>query len=218
MIGNFKYNKRVGTLLTIIIATFMITSLTGCTRTTITPPANTYEVPTSSPSLPEKPSVDTAGTNGPTYSSNIEQEETAKPSDDVQKDSNSKEQKDYYCEWSIAKVLAYGAAGTYSKEAAEKLVGKNLSFSADEAKIFTDQPSDTATVIKKPSYKEVTISGSDFLTNFGMSFDKLGIGTDSVTELIVSGPDAGALLLIKDSNSMILIAGGTYFELAPLRG
>lgn len=51
-----------------------------------------------------------------------------------------------------------------------------------------------------------------------MSFDKLGIGTDSVTELIVSGPDVGAILLIKDSNSMILVAGGTYSELVPLRG
>ncbi|MEL7563956.1 MAG: hypothetical protein AAGU27_03640 [Dehalobacterium sp.] len=224
MIDKFKYNKKIGTLLTIIIATSMLTSLTGCTRTTNAPPANTYAVPsdpevdTASPSVPKKPSGDTADTNDPTYSNNTKQEEAAKPSGKIQKNSNSKEQKAYYCEWSIAKVLTYGTAGTYSKEDAEKLVGKNLSFSVDEAKIFTDQPSDTATVIKKPNYEEVTISRSDFLTNFGMSFDKLGIDTDSVTELIISGLDASAILLIKDSDSMILVAGGTCFELVPLRG
>jgi bla regulator protein blaR1 len=200
MIANSKYNKRIGTLLTIIIATLMLVSLTGCTKTTIAPPN------------------DTAGSNDPTYSNSTKQEEAAKASIEDQKASISKEQKDYYCKWSISKVLEYGTAGTYSKEDAEKLVGKNLSFSADEAQIFTDQPSDTATIIKKPSYEEVTISRSDFMTNFGMSFDKLGIGTDSVTELIISGSDASAILLIKDSTSMILVAGGTYFELVPLRG
>lgn len=167
MIEHFKKNKRIGTLMTIVIAIFMLTSLTGCNSTTNT-----------------SPSDDTAG-------------ET------------------YYGQWTITNVPVYGSAGTYSKEDAEKLIGKNLSFSADEATVFTDQPSDTATVIKDPSYKIDTISGSDFLTNFNMSLDKLGIDADSVTEVTISGPDGGAyILLIKDSDTMILATGGTYFELA----
>ncbi|MEA4934481.1 MAG: hypothetical protein VB071_13005 [Lawsonibacter sp.] len=196
MLSNYNYIK--GTLLT-IIAALLVASLSGCADATIVP------------------SNDTADSSKPTYSSSSNPEETALVSIEDQKASVSKEQKDYYCEWSVSKVLGYGAAETYSKEDAEKLIGKTLSFSADEAQIFTDQPSDTATVIKTPSYKEVSISGSDFLTNFGMRFDMLGIDTDSVTELIVSGCGSSAELLIKDSNSMILVVGGTYFELSPLR-
>ena len=60
-----------------------------------------------------------------------------------------------------------------------------------------------------------TISGSDILTNFNMSLDKLGFGADSVTEVTISGPEGGDyILLIKDSDTMILATGGTYFELA----
>lgn len=209
MIKNLRKNKSIGTLPIIIIATFMLTSLTACTKTTYAPSAYTYTVPgdseedKASPSLSEKPSV------------------SAEQSDKVQNDSNSKspsssteEKKDYYGEWSVAKVLAYGSVGTYSKEDAEKLMGKTLNFSADEAKIFTDKPSDTATIIKKPSYKKDTISGSDFLANFRMSFDKLGISADLVTEIAISDPDGGVyMLLIKDSDTMILAVGGTYFEL-----
>lgn len=215
MIEGFKKNKRIATLLTIIIAAIMLASLMGCTGTKYGSPANTSTVSndptedTASPAVPEKLSE---ATKPPA---------TAKPSDKVQNDSSSKSSasaEKYYGQWSVAKMLAYGAAGTYSKEDAEKLVGKNLSFSADEASVFTDQPSDTATVIKKPGYKIDTISGNDFLTNFRMSFDKLGIGADSVSELVISGSDASVyILLIKDSNTMILVAGGTYFELARVK-
>jgi len=47
-----------------------------------------------------------------------------------------------------------------------------------------------------------------------MSFDKLGITADSVTEVDVSVKDAGGCtLLLKDGSTLILTAGGTYFEL-----
>ncbi|NCB52946.1 MAG: hypothetical protein EOM54_13895 [Clostridia bacterium] len=121
--------------------------------------------------------------------------------------------KSYYGEWVVQKVLAYGI-GTYSKDDAEKLIGKRLNFSADEAGIFTDQPSDTATVINTPEYREKTQSSSDFLAEYKMNFDTLGISADSVTEVQVTGPDeVGSVFLMKDGSTMILIAGGTYFEL-----
>ena len=100
MIEHFKKNKRIGTLMTIVIAIFMLTSLTGCNSTTNTSPSD--------------------DTDGETY----------------------------YGLWTITNVV-FGTTGTYSKEDAHKLIGKNLRFSADEATVFTDQPSDTATVLLK---------------------------------------------------------------------
>lgn len=122
-------------------------------------------------------------------------------------------QKSYYGEWSVQKVLACGI-GTYSSDEAEKLVGKSLTFSADEASIFTDQPSDAMAIIDGPEYQETTESRDDFQADYRMRFDTLGISTDSVTEVQVTGPDGvSGAFLIKDSNTIILIAGGTYFEL-----
>jgi len=122
-------------------------------------------------------------------------------------------QKSYYGEWVVKRVLAYGI-GTYSSDDAEKLIGCSLNFSADKACIFTDQPSDTAAVINSPEYQETTQSSSDFQTDYKMSFDTLGISTDSVTEVQVAGPNGlRGVFLMKDSNTIILIAGGTYFEL-----
>lgn len=120
----------------------------------------------------------------------------------------------YYGQWTINKVLAYGDVGTYSKADAEKLIGINLSFSTTNASIINDQPSDKAIAIKNPVYHEGSITKTDFLTNFKMSFLKLGITADSITQVDVSSSDSGGcVLLIKDSNTLILVAGGTYFEL-----
>ncbi len=122
-------------------------------------------------------------------------------------------QTSYYGEWKVQKVLAYGI-GTYSSDDAEKLVGMKLNFSKDEADVFTDQPSDTAAVINNPEYQETTESGSDFQADYQMSFDTLGISTESVTEVqITSQDEIDGVFLIKDSDTIIMIAGGTYFEL-----
>ncbi len=79
LIKSFQKSKRIGTLLTIIIAAIVLTSLTGCIRTTNATPANTvssdHTVGTASPGAPEKPSDDTAGTNDPPYSNSTKQEE-----------------------------------------------------------------------------------------------------------------------------------------------
>ncbi len=129
--------------------------------------------------------------------------------------SDMSDQKDYYGQWLIKGVLSYGAVGTYSSEDAEKLIGKSLSFSDNEANIINDQPSDSTSSIENPEYQETTITAEDFLLNFHMTFDKLGITTNSVTAVVIAESDetAGCTLLLKDNSTIILIAGGTYFEL-----
>jgi hypothetical protein len=117
-------------------------------------------------------------------------------------------------DWVVSSVLAYGSVGTYSKEDAEKLIGKTLSFSSDEATIINDQPGDAPATFRNPEYTAGTVSKSDFLTDFKMSFDKLGLdGVDaSLMGVSVSGA-GGCVLLVKDAATIVLCAGGTFFEL-----
>lgn len=123
-------------------------------------------------------------------------------------------EKAYYGKWVVQKVLAYGQAGTYSRDDAETLIGKSLDFSAGAATIITDQSSEPVVNMSNPEYQESVVSGSDFQTDFGMSFVELGISENSITAVEVADSDGtGGTFLIKDSNTIIFVAGGTYFEL-----
>jgi beta-lactamase regulating signal transducer with metallopeptidase domain len=119
-----------------------------------------------------------------------------------------------YSDWTVAKVLAYGTAGTYSKEDAEALIGQTLSFSKGSVTIINDQPSSSPGTYKNPEYTEDTVSKNDFITDFNMSFDKLGLSAESASLFTVSVSGAGGcVLLVKDADTLILYAGGTFFEL-----
>lgn len=123
-------------------------------------------------------------------------------------------QEEFYGDWVINSVLAYGSAGTYSSEVAESLVGKSLSFSADKATCFGDEPSYLEKVAKNPVYMATDITSSDFVSNYRMTFDKLGLEGDSVTEITaVDSERNGCTFFIKDNDTLIVYGGGTYFEL-----
>lgn len=200
MISRFKQSKWTGTLLAVIII-FVVASvgLTGCNAATKTQQESTSPSDTPAEPSPSDPTPVTDDSGNPAS----------------QEPSGTSDQKAYYGQWLIKGVLAYDAAGTYSSEDAEKMIGKSLSFSDNEANIINDQPSDSIPSIINPEYEETVIYAEDFLVNFRMTFDKLGITTDSVTEIVVtgSGETAGCTLLLKDDKTIILIAGGTYFEL-----
>lgn len=120
----------------------------------------------------------------------------------------------YYGVWNIKKVLAFGSAGTYSREDADALIGKELSFSTDKATNFGDKAALLEQISSRPVYKENELTKDDFVANYRMTFDKLGINTDAVTEVSVS--DANGVVcsfLVIDDNKLILSGGGTYFEL-----
>jgi hypothetical protein len=186
MMNKFRYIRKFGALLPFIfIAAISLITLTGCTLST----------PETTP-IPKGENVLS----------------TANPGPNVTGETGSL---DYRGEWTVKKVLAYGPAGTYSSGDAEKLVGLMLRFSSAEATIFSDHPSDSATVIKDPIYKESVITQDHFTQDFRMSFSQLGIEAQSVAMVGVSGLDdiGGCTLLLKDNNTIILVAGGTYFEL-----
>lgn len=120
----------------------------------------------------------------------------------------------FFGDWVINQVMAYGSVGTYSKESAEGLIGKSMSFSSGSATCFGDDAALIDQTISNPSYEKSEISSSDFITEYRMTFEKLGISSDSVT--IVNATDAegnGCTFLVKDDNTLIVIGGGTYFEL-----
>ena len=119
----------------------------------------------------------------------------------------------YYGEWIINQVQAYGI-GTYSVEDAESLFGENLRFTADEASYFGDQLSDVEKLAMNPIYTETVISESDFVENYRIPFDNLGIEADSISEINVSDSNGSvSTFFIKDDNTLIIYGGGTYFEL-----
>jgi predicted small lipoprotein YifL len=197
MIVNLKRKKWLGSLAAIILIAVFLTALAGCGKTDIDTPANK---PETSATPPTTASILPVSDNGNTGA------ETSSPAADSDKA--------YFGQWAVSKVLAFGPAGTYSKEDAEKLVGLAMIFSEEQAVLINDQPSDQATVIEKPDYQESAITKDVFQTDYQMSFDQLGITTESVTAVAVSGQDVGGCtLLLKDENTMILMAGGTYFEL-----
>lgn len=225
MIKGYKKSKWTGTLLAVIILVIVsLAGLSGCSTTANNAPANTASpspsAEISTPDASARPS-DTAAEIASLIikvSPTPMEKPTARPSENPPVTANptpaAAAENTYDGQWKVNKVLAYGAVGTYSKEDAEKQVGKSLSFSADAASILNDQSSDKAVVIKNPNYQEAVISKDNFLTDFRLSLDKLGIDADSVTRVEVSGSGVGGCtLLIKDSSTMILVAGGTYFEL-----
>lgn len=236
MISRYQKNKWTGTLLLAITVTaaVAVVSLTGCNKMTDIESPSTISADAEPSATGTDDSGNTAspkptdaanpatGTDGSGNTVSPKPTDTASPVTVDQSDSGTPtpspkpaDEKVYYGQWVIRKVLSYGSAGTYGSDDAEKLVGKSLSFSADEDSIFNDRPSASAVVIKNPKYQETLVSSSDFLANFRMSFEKIGISTDSVAVVDVAGSEgtAGCSLLVKDSNTIILVAGGTYFEL-----
>jgi|GEM_PF-2801799 beta-lactamase regulating signal transducer with metallopeptidase domain len=121
---------------------------------------------------------------------------------------------DFYGDWIIDQVVAYGSAGTYSKEDAEALIGESMSFSDKSATSFGDQASNLKDIVKNPDYESTIVTANDFLSDNRMTFEKLGITADSATEVTVSDAKGiGCIFLVKDDNTLIVMGGGTYFEL-----
>ncbi|SHI16377.1 Signal transducer regulating beta-lactamase production, contains metallopeptidase domain [Sporobacter termitidis DSM 10068] len=238
MISNFKRSKWTGTVLAILlIAVVGLAGLTGCSTNTgapaPSPSSDSAGTPSESPSAPPSPSADGTGadvspespsaptsaapapTDGP---GNVAPSTAPAPTAGLEPSIRpvpAAAQKAYYGEWTVKSVLAYGI-GTYSKDDAEKLVGKSVSFSSDKASYYNDTPSAGVVTASDPDYTESTLSAEDFMTSYRMTFDKLGITADSVDAVDVGGPQGagGCTLLVKDKNTVILAAGGTYFELS----
>ncbi|MDD3225664.1 MAG: hypothetical protein PHX70_13375 [Clostridium sp.] len=120
----------------------------------------------------------------------------------------------YMGNWTIKREVAYGTAGTYSKDDINKLIGRNLIFSSKEATCFGDNASDLNESIQNPRYEKSSVPKSQFEAENKMTFDKLGISGPTIT--MVQAKDSsgkGCTFYIKDDDTMILYGGGVYFEI-----
>jgi len=119
-----------------------------------------------------------------------------------------------YGSWRLTKVLAYGSTGTYSEEEAKALVGKILTFSEDKAEVLTDAPDSPVLTIEKPEYTETEIDGETFYAQFRVGFPQVEIAYEAVPAIEITGEDgAASVVLFTAQDKIVMIAGGTFFEL-----
>jgi bla regulator protein BlaR1 len=231
MISRFKKGKWTNTLLAIILITSVgLTGLTGCRISASKEPSIKVSSPDPTNSSENKGSQNTVAQQEVKNQNNsgTDKQGQSDTNAEVKPQNNSTTDKPtqsttiktnegketFYGDWVIKKVAAYGSVGTYSKESAESLIGKSLSFSKDKATSFGEQPADINKVASNPVYKKTTISKADFVINYRMTLDKLGVNADSVTGVTVSDSKGTvSTFLVKDENTLIIIGGGTYFEL-----
>lgn len=141
------------------------------------------------------------------------QQVTQAPRTDNSKDKKVVEEP-FYGQWKIEKVLALGPVGTYSNDDIKNIVGKKLTFSKESASCFGDQVDSLNKTALNPVYKKSVKLKSDFESSNRITFDKLGIKGDSITEIdAVDAKGNGCTFFIKDNNTLILFGGGVYFEL-----
>ena len=119
-----------------------------------------------------------------------------------------------YGSWRLAKVLAYGSVGTYSREEAEALVGTILTFSEDKAEVLTDTPSDPVGTIDNPTYAETEFDRETFYAEFRKDFPSVVMAYDTLHAIKIAGEGrATGVVLFNAQDEIILIAGGTFFAL-----
>lgn len=203
-----KKSNLTSILLFLILAISVgLIGLTGCSQAT-TNDTTLLSNSTSDTGNADNPDSDASKRDNP---NNVA---TTKPEPSTTSPTLEMSEEVFYGQWVIKQVLAYGSAGTYSSEDATSLLDQSVNFSTDEASGFGDQLSDISKVITNPVYKKSTISESDFITNYRMTFDNLGIKADEISEIFVSDSEGnGFILFIKDDNTLIICGGDTYFEL-----
>jgi len=120
----------------------------------------------------------------------------------------------YFGQYVIKKLLTYGPVSTYGSEDIDGLIGKRLSFSKEKASCFGEEVGSLNKTAENPAYKKEVISKADFESDSRVTFEKLGLKGDSITQ--VTAEDSmgnGSVFYIKDENTIILYGGGIYLEL-----
>lgn len=168
-----------------------------------------------------------------TANDNTDNNSTASNSDSNQqttKDNNSSQQTtkngatsknnevkpSFYGTWTISKKLANNKVTAVFDEDINKIIGKTVIFSKEKANCFSEQVKDLDRVISNPKYTKNTISKSDFekATRQYVTFDKLGIKGDTITEISIDDSNRSlGSFYIKDKNTLILSGGGVYLQL-----
>ena len=136
--------------------------------------------------------------------------------DNTKTTENSNAKETYIGTWVVKKEVGTGPVQALSKADIKKMVGKKLSFSKNKSSCFGENVSDLNKTISNPVYNKTAITKSKFDEDNKnkMTFEKLGIKANSLTEINVKDSKGNRCnFYIKDKNTLILYGGGVYFEL-----
>ena len=122
-------------------------------------------------------------------------------------------QEKFFGKWIIKKELAFGPVGTFSNDDIKGMIGKILIFSKENASCFGDQVSNLINIAANPTYKKSVVSKKDFESNYRVTFDKLGIKYESITEVNVNDSKGNECVFFIKDDSLIIYGGGVFFEL-----
>lgn len=139
---------------------------------------------------------------------------TASPTYLVQTAQSTANEQTYIGTFKITKLLAQSSGGsTYDSATINKLIGREIVFTAEKATCFGDDISYLSKTALKPKYERVTLSDDELYTDYRVTFKSLGITTKTVIKITVTGQDGNiCTFLIKSRNTLILIGGGAFFE------
>lgn len=117
----------------------------------------------------------------------------------------------FYGNWEVKKVLLCRIT-TVSGAEISKLVGKRITYS-DQLAQFDKE------VCKHPDYCKRVVTEDDYVFDYRITLQSLGIRGGSATEVVVcegsnSWKTPGRCFLVKDANTLILVGNGFWLELS----
>ncbi|MDP4176810.1 MAG: hypothetical protein Q8900_00530 [Bacillota bacterium] len=128
---------------------------------------------------------------------------------------NKTTQYSFFGNWEVKGVIGY--AKVFSEDDGKDVEGKKLTFSGESA-------SSNGDICKNPIYKVTQIDKYDFESGYGINkFRDLGINGNSISEVLVSKEDgkewegSGAFFYVKDENTLIIDAGGRFYEVVRVK-
>ncbi|AGX44346.1 hypothetical protein [Clostridium saccharobutylicum] len=123
-------------------------------------------------------------------------------SQNTSKESN-KDQKSFYGNWELKKVAGYAKV---SAGADDSLIGEKMSFSSQVATV-----GDVS--YNNPKYTTTNQTQNTIVSDYHTNLSKIGVDTDSITELDISNQNGeGATLFIKDNDTLLYFVEGVFYE------
>jgi hypothetical protein len=131
----------------------------------------------------------------------------------VQQNTIAENQNSFFGEWQLKRILTTGPVLQNSESDMKSYIGRKLSYSKNSVQ-------DNTNICNKPFYKISQVPKDDFESGNRVSFSKLGLNANAITQVNVvtdqelknDWDSMGSFFYIKDSNTLIVYLGGYYLE------
>ncbi len=119
----------------------------------------------------------------------------------------------FYGDWVVDSKLPDAPAGDFNEEDLNKILGSELSFTADEASCFGDSVDTLGKTVTSPQYTKTEMSRSDFESMTAETFDVIGRSGNKITQVsVINDPESntGIVFYIVDENTLLANSAGTF--------